>query len=960
MHSNYQQFYEDMRARIPDARLIRDPLRTLIYGTDASFYRLVPQIVVQVENEQEVIHVLQNAKRHNTPVTFRAAGTSISGQSLSDSVLVVLGHDGWRDYEISDDGSRIRLAPGIIGAQANRYLAPWYRKIGPDPASLNACMIGGIAANNSAGMCCSVKQNTYQTLISMRMVLADGTVLDTDDELSRRNFTQQHKDLLNRIDDLARSTRENAELATRIREKFRIRNTTGYSLNALVDFEDPIDILQHLLIGSEGTLGFISHITYRTLEEHPHKASALMLYPNVETACEVVTILSSQPVSAVELMDRATLRSVQDRPGMPDGLKELPDDAAALLVETRAGNHADLWQQIEQITATVGEHAALKDVRFTDVPEEYEPYWNIRRGLYPSIGAMRKTGTSVITEDIVFPVERLAPAVIDVQKLLRKYGYADAIIIGHALEGNLHVVFSQDFRSPEEISRYQQLLDDITRLVVERYGGSLKGEHGTGRNMAPFVEMEWGTQAYRLMREIKSILDPDNLLNPGVILNDDPQAHLKDLKPMPTADPLVDACIECGLCESICPSAALTFTPRQRIAGLRELTRAATLVGETSTWHQQLEESYRYYAVDTCAACGLCATACPVSIDTGLMMKTMRGREAGVIKNKAGKLLANKFSWAERATRFSMSGAGLLHSMLGTDTMEHLGDRARALSGDRLPRWNRYMPTAARYRVPANGQAIGDKPCVVYFSACSARTMGPAKGDPQGDTLPAKTAALFRKADYDVVYPDDCHNLCCGMPFESKGLTGIADDKQRECHEALMAASRNGSDPVVFDTSPCAWRMRQVSSNAPRPLDIAEFIHDHLLNRLTFHRRAETVALHSTCSTRKMGLQDKLEHITALCAENVVVPPNVSCCGWAGDKGFTTPELSASALRTLRDSLPQDCTEGYSTSRTCEIGLSCHSDRYYRSIVYLVDSCTEPKVPVGRKNSNDLYHIVIQ
>ena len=205
---------------------------------------------------------------------------------------------GWQGYEVNADASEIRLQPGMIGEQANRYLAPFNRKIGPDPASINAAKIGGIAANNASGMCCGRAQNSYHTLAGMRIIFADGTLLDTRDSASRHAFERSHRTLLEGISALAKRVKKTPALVDRIRHKYRLKNTTGYSLNALVDFDDPIEIIQHLMIGSEGTLGFIAEITYKTVPEHLHKATALALFPDIETACHGVEILKSKAVES--------------------------------------------------------------------------------------------------------------------------------------------------------------------------------------------------------------------------------------------------------------------------------------------------------------------------------------------------------------------------------------------------------------------------------------------------------------------------------------------------------------------------------------------------------------------------------------------------------------------------------------------------------------------------------------
>jgi D-lactate dehydrogenase len=934
----YDALHRELGAFLPRGRLITDPLRTLAWGTDASFYRLVPKIVAVVESEDEVVRLLATCRAHGTPLTFRAAGTSLSGQAISDSVLALLG-DGWRQFRIGPAAATIRLQPGIVGGEANRLLAPYGRKIGPDPASINAARIGGIAANNASGMCCGSAQNSYHTLAGIRVVLADGAVLDTEDPRSVAAFRAGHASLLRGLDVLARRTRADAALAARIRHKYRMKNTTGYGLNALVDFEDPVDILARLMIGSEGTLGFISAITYRTVPEHADKASALILFHDLETACRAVTALKGAPVEAVELMDRPALASVEHKPAMPEAIRSLGPGAAALLVETRAGDAATLARQVAAIGQVLAGIATAQPFAFSTDAAECARLWNVRKGMFPSVGAVRETGTTVVIEDVAFPVERLAPATLDLQALLHRHGYHQAIIFGHALEGNLHFVFTQDFNHAAEVERYRRFMEDVARLVVEKYDGALKAEHGTGRNMAPFLELEWGAEGLALMREIKHLLDPGNLLNPGVILNPDPEAHLRHLKPLPAADPLVDKCIECGFCEPKCPSQGLTLSPRQRIVGWREIARLEAAAEHSRA--RELRALYDYQGVDTCAACGLCATACPVDIETGKLIKALRGRRAGALARSLGRIAAENYGPVTAGVRAGLWGADLLHGALGTAGMEAVTGGARRLSGNRIPLWTVRMPRAAAFDPVKLPVPAADPPeRVVYFPSCAARNLGPARDDKLNDDVPTVTDRLLRKAGCDVVYPKLLPRLCCGQPFESKGLAEAADLKSAELEQVLREASEGGTLPIVFDTSPCAYRMKRRLEGRLRVLDIVEFLHDHALARLEIEKQPGPVALHPVCSVRKQGLEGKLMKVAEACAESVVMPPEIQCCGWAGDKGFTTPELNAHALRHLRAALPGDCAAGYSSSRTCEIGLSHHSGVSYRSIVYLVDACS--------------------
>lgn len=939
MDARYLSLQQALSEFIPARRLITDPLRTLAYGTDASFYRLVPRLVVKVVDEHEVIRVLRHTRELDIPVTFRAAGTSLSGQAVSDSVLLVLSGEGWRDYRISEDGGQISLQPGIVGAQANDYLAPYGRKIGPDPASINAAKIGGIAANNASGMCCGTAHNSYHTLQGMRLVLADGSLLDTRDSESVERFRASHESLLNGLQELADGISASPELKQRIQHKYRLKNTTGYSLNALVDFSDPLEMLQHLMIGSEGTLGFISEITYRTVEEHPAKATALVLFPDVETACQAVATLKSQPVTAVELMDRAGLRSVEEKPGMPEFLRQLDNEVSALLVDVRAADAGQLGEQIGQVQQALAQYSLVRPAEFTSAPVSYQQLWNIRKGLFPAVGAVRQTGTTVIIEDIAFAVEDLAAGVRELQALFEKYHYHEALIFGHALEGNLHFVFTQDFSTQAEVRRYHGLMDEVCQLVAGKYGGSLKAEHGTGRNMAPYVEMEWGSDAYAIMWRLKRLFDPDNLLNPGVILNEDPEIHLKNLKPLPAADSLVDTCIECGFCEAICPSRELTLTPRQRIVSWREINRLAAS-GDDEQRREALLESFDYQGIDTCAVDGLCASRCPVGIDTGLLTRKLRQQRRGATAHRVGRLVNRHFSAVSAMTRAGLRVAGAARAVIGDQRMGSLANGLRRLSGDRLPPWNSQLPRAAG-ALSIDGAGVGANGELVYFPSCVSRTMGPAKGDPCQDDLHQRVTSLARKAGVRLIVPRGIEGFCCGMPLESKGLAAEAEAAVRQLEEALWVASRQGELPVLCDTSPCTQRMVE---RFQRPLKIYEpvgAIRELLLPHLKISQRKKSVALHITCSSRKMGLEAAMTELAGLCAEQVVLSEDKGCCGFAGDKGFTTPELNAAALQRLRQSIPADCDRGYSNSRTCEIGLSLHAGIPYQSIAYLVDECSE-------------------
>jgi D-lactate dehydrogenase len=935
----YQSLINRLAADIPQSRLITDPLRTLAYGTDASFYRLTPKVIVKVENETEVLAVIKGCRELKIAITFRASGTSLSGQALSDSVLVVLGPEGWRDYHISEDHSEITLGVGILGAEANGYLAPYGKKIGPDPASINSAKIGGIVSNNACGMASGITGNSMGTVLGMRIIFADGTVLDTRDADSRNAFLTNRQDLIDGVSALAQRLQDDPDTVVRIQRKYEIKNTTGYSVSALLNFDDPIEMVQHLMIGSEGTLGFISEVTFRTLDEPVCKSTGLMLFSDIARACEAVVLLKGCQVSAAELMDRASLRSVEDKPGMPPYIKSLGDTVTALLVETAADDREILQRQVDEINTKFADFPMVRDFVFSSDPEQAAALWSIRSGLFPSVCSARQKGTTVIIEDIAVPIDQLRDCLLELQDMFKQYAYKDTIIWGHVFDGNVHFVLTLDMADYGEIEKYKSFMEELADMVVDKYDGSLKAEHGTGRNMAPFVRREWGDLIYDVMRGVKALFDPDHLLNPGVIINDDPEAHVKNIKPMLQSHALVDTCTECGFCERSCMSHELTLSARQRIVIYREMTRLAASA-EDPALLAELKKDYIYFGDQTCATDGLCALTCPVEIDTGKLIKALRHDQLSPAARQIGAQVAKRMGTVTALTRFGLSLLGKVHRLLGTERMAAIAGGLRNLSGKRLPRWTPAMPMAAARVKPQTHGRHGSDPAV-YFPACINRSMGPASGHGL-DSLTRTTASLLEKAGYDIIYPDRMDQLCCGMPFASKGFSETAAAKAEELGDALLKVSDNGRIPILCDMSPCLYHMKETLDSRLQLFEPIEFTLTHLAPRLRFEKISEPIAIHTVCSAKKMGLETDFRRLAEMCAEKVVTP-DVICCGFAGDRGFTVPELNAFGLRRLKKQLPPDVDTGYSTSRTCEIGLTTHSGIDYRSILYLVDQCTQPR-----------------
>jgi len=971
--SDLKQFEKAISQSLDSSNIMTSQIQRYAYGTDASFYRLIPQMVLKAETEQQIQQIIIAANTYQISITFRAAGTSLSGQAITDSVLVLLS-DNWRNIDICPDTFNVRLQPNVVGAQANKALLPHNRKIGPDPASINSCKIGGIAANNSSGMCCGVKDNSYHTLVDIRLVFADGSVLDTADKESRTQFISDHQDQLNRLNLLADKIKSSPELLAKVQHKYRLKNTTGYGINALVDFDDPIDMLSHLMIGSEGTLAFISDITYRTIKINPFKAVGLYLFDNTDTACQVVHQLAQHKVDAVEIMDAGALQSVETKLSAllntnSISTNSISANSTGLLIEVSAENQSLLSEYISNISVVISaeQQHLLPSFGFTQDTAIAAGLWGLRKGMFPAVGAKRDSGTTVVIEDVAVPLELLSQGMAELQALFVQFGYTEAIIFGHALSGNLHFVFTQSFNTQEETTRYKDFMDAVCHLVTTKYQGSLKAEHGTGRNMAPFVELEWGSDLYQVMQELKDIFDPNNILNPGVIINDDPNAHIKNLKAIPAVHDTVDKCIECGFCEVVCPSKELTLTPRQRITVWRRIKQLEQSINATDSDQQephkqdplkqelqhelqQLKKDYQYFGIDSCAATGLCAQQCPVDINTGEFIKQLRADSydigSQINKKNSSTLVAQKiagnFSLSTKVAKLGLNTTNIMAKTVGQGATKGVFNLASKFTNNLIPKWYPQWPKANNTSYADNYNAINTfKEKVVYLPACPNRMFATDAKSEDQRSLQQVIVSLFNKAQIELIIPESVDSLCCGMPWGSKGLNDIKQQKQQQTVSALKQASDNGKWPVITDASPCSLTLSE--QDEVNTFDVIEYVARYLLPKLTIKQTTDSYMLHNTCSSQKMATSEHLIALSQACTSNLVIPDNIYCCGFAGDKGLYYPELNDHALRDLKSQVPASCKGGLSNSRTCEIGLSKNSGIPYQSVLYLLDEVSVAK-----------------
>ncbi|WP_326835407.1 FAD-binding and (Fe-S)-binding domain-containing protein [Amycolatopsis rhabdoformis] len=923
-----------LAAATGDPGLVRHRLiDRLAHAHDASHFLLTPRAVVSARSADEVGKLFAAAGSAGVPLGFRSGGTSLSGQGGTDGVLVDTRRH-FRDIEVLDDGARVRVGPGATIRQVNARLARLGRKLGPDPASEVACTVGGVVANNSSGMACGTWANSYATLESMVLVLPSGTVVDTGRRDADERLRAAEPELHAGLSRLRDRVRDDAVLRKRIEQQFSMKNTMGYGLNSLLDHTAPADILAHLAVGSEGTLAFIASVVLRTVPLHGHARTGLLVFDDLAGATGALPALVATGPATIELLDATSLRVGQRDAQATGALRDLAVDRhAALLIEYQAATA----EEVDELAGTAGKTLAALPIggsaALSADAATRAGHWHVRKGLYAMIAGARPSGTTALLEDIVVPVPELLPTCEALTGLFATHGYHDSVIFGHAKDGNIHFMLTEQLGGGGPLDRFAAFTDDMVDLVLGR-GGSLKAEHGTGRMMAPFVRRQYGDELYEVMVEIKRLCDPRDLLNPGVLIAEDPSGHLRNLKASPRVEEEVDRCVECGFCEPVCPSRDLTTTPRQRIVLRREIERARE-AGDTDTV-ARLRAEYDYDAVQTCAVDGMCQTACPVTINTGDLMKRLRAEDAGRAASALWAGAARHWDGTTRAAATALTTAAKLprRLVLGANEL------ARKTGGtDAVPLWSPELPRGGRRRT----ETAVDNADAVLFASCTGTMFGS-----EGDGAAAALRTLCERAGVRLTTPAGLPSLCCGTPWKSKGLDRGHDEMARRVLPALWSATRGGEIPVIGDASSCTEGLRHLVEGGPehfhaiRVVDAVEFVRDSVLPHLTITAPAPAVALHPTCSATRLGLAGALRALTEAVAGTVTVPDEWGCCGFAGDRGLLHPELTASATarqaRELAAAGPFDAH--VSCNRTCELGLTRATGERYEHVLELVERAT--------------------
>ncbi|MFD7920927.1 FAD-binding and (Fe-S)-binding domain-containing protein [Streptomyces sp. NPDC059740] len=938
----------DLAALLGPSKVLHSLSDLVRYASDASPYRFVPQVVVVAETVADVAAVFAYAHSHHRNLVFRSAGTSLNGQAQGEDILVDVRRH-WSGVEVLADGRHARIAPGTTVVRANATLARHGRVLGPDPASAIAATLGGVVANNASGMTAGTTCNSYRMMASATVVLPSGTVVDTAAPDADARLAAAEPALCAGLLELKAEIEADREFTDRIRAKYTIKNTNGYRLDAFLDGETPVQILRGLMVGSQGTLGFLAETVFDTLPLDRHTSTALLFFPDLRAAAAAVPGFNAARATAVELMDGNTLRASVSVAGVPADWAGLPRETTALLVEFRAPDEATLAAHETAARKVLDEVELVAPVAsvtnsFTRDARTIAGYWKARKAFVTAVGGSRPSGTTLITEDFAVPPAQLADACAALLELQAEHGF-DAAVAGHAAHGNLHFLLAFDAARPADVERYAAFMDAFCRLAVERFDGSLKAEHATGRNIAPFLELEWGTRATELMWRVKALFDPRGVLAPRVMLDRDPRAHLRGLKTIPEVEAIADPCIECGFCEPTCPSKDVTTTPRQRIVLRREMMRQAPDSPVTAS----LLDSYGYDAVDTCAGDSTCKLACPVGIDTGAMMKDFRHRRHSPREERIADLTARRFGAVERGARLAVAAA----ERIGDGLLASATARVRAaVRPDLVPEWLPEVPGAAARRLP-----VTERPGAhaVYYPACVNRIFGEPEQH-RGPTLPEAVVAVSARAGRPVWIPQDVTGTCCSTIWHSKGYESGTATMANRIVEAAWGWTAGGRLPLVVDASSCTLGIAQevlpYLTEENRELhgqltvvDSLVWAAEELLPRLRVEHRLDSAVVHPTCSMRHLGDEEQLRVLAAAVAREVVVPEDAGCCAFAGDRGMLHRELTEIAsAREAAEVTSRHFDAHLSANRMCEIGMDhATGGRGYHSALLALERATRPQ-----------------
>ena len=827
----------DLRRLLREDQIKDDPPTRTAYAVDASIYRMEPQAVALVESDEDIHRLLQYAVERGIPLTARAAGTNLTGSAIGSGIILDVSRL-HRILDVNKEERWARVQPGIVLAELNKQLAGQGLMFGPDPSSGDMCKVGGMLANNSAGPHTLRYGAVKDNVESLRVCLASGAWLEARryavDDPAAGHLLSSHA----AIRDTWALVGAHADLLDRKRPRVS-KNSCGYNLFGLAEGRSRgvID-LPKLFIGSEGTLGIFSEATIRLVDKPRATLTALIHFKRLEDVGEAVPRLLELGPSALEVMDANTLDLIgRSQHGIP------ADAAATLLAELDAdGPAVDLQEQAERMAAVCRRYPLASAMVTAYDPDRREQLWKARKALYPTLYRFdpRKKPINFV-DDVVVSADRISELI----RYLEEFFGAQRVpvaIFGHIGNGNAHIVPLLDVNDEQDYKKMVQGYHDIHRAVLDRFDGSICGEHGDGRVRAEYVAAMFGPELYDLFVRVKRSFDPSGVLNPGVKISDRPFTEHIDYTR------LSKSCATCAKCNAVCPVYDVFRSEDMSSRGWFEIVT---------------DKQYSYLnsqrVVEACLNCKSCRTACPAGVDVSRLILDRRAEHPNAL---AGMI----FRFHAQTERFDtfMKWVAKFQFVWDRPLMRHLLDLVsrpllkRLAPGARLsPRIA--LPTLAgrqlrerhAERIPSAGQA--PRSTVAYFHGCAANYFDDGVGDAVIDVL--------RKHG---VEPDLPLQRCSGTPIETYGHRDLAKEGARENLRHFA-----GYETVVTGCASCTLMLKDypalfagepeqsaAEAMARRVRHISEFVAQSSVRPSTAPASSglRKVTYHSSCHLRAAGV----------------------------------------------------------------------------------------------------------
>jgi FAD/FMN-containing dehydrogenase/Fe-S oxidoreductase len=924
--ADFRLLQRELEAAI-DGEVRFDRISRALYSTDASVYQIEPLGVVIPRSHEAVIRAVEIAARHGVPITPRGGGTSQAGQSIGAGLVLDTSKHLNRILEINPDERWARVEPGVVLDELNAVLRPHQLRFAPDVSSASRATVGGMMANNSSGARSVLYGKTIDHVHEQRVVLADGSLAHfrplTAGELARA----QSGDAI-----AARAYRAIPELGVRhaaeIDRRFPkvLRRVGGYNLDAFVDPARPID-LTRIIVGSEGTLGFIVDAKIGLVPLPAQKTVMTIEFDHLLDALGATPLVLKHGPSAVEVMDDFILSHARGH-ALLDAQRQsmIQRDGSSLLCVEFYGDSLDaLAARMEGVERELKGASYSCRVRHVLDLAKQAKIWSFREAALGLSTAMKSDGKAIsFVEDTAVAPDKLRAYIERFIAIVRRHG-TTAGVYAHASVGCLHVRPVVNLKTASGVAMFEAIATEVADLVLE-FGGALSGEHGDGLVRGAFNEKMFGSELYQAFRAVKRTFDPNGLFNPGRIVDTPPiTSHLRFGAGYQTPAPAttfdfsehagfgraVEMCSGVGLCRktrdgTMCPSFMVTREEAHSTRGRANTLRLA-MNGELGD--AKLSDRGVHDVLDLCLECRACKSECPVGVDVARFKSEFL---SGYWERHRLTMSAHAFGHAHSASALGSRFAPLSNAIANSNPMRWVMEHTLGVDRRRtLPKWTRntlrrrYPPS--RLRQGFGGQE-GAHHQTLFFVDTFTEYEAPEIGVAAIEVLKASGLPT-------ALAP----NVCCGRPLISQGLLSEARRQAAANVHALFDAADAGR-AIVFVEPSCLSAVREDAPDLlrgelqrrARVVARQSLLFEEYLERecaagtatLKLATGPANIHLHPHCHQRSMGLAAPAKALLSRVPGAVVTDLDAGCCGMAGSFGYTRDHYDVSRAIGERKLLP--------------------------------------------------------